>query len=209
MKKKDIVAAIYADLGNVLLPRGFKLKKSDEEFARQIATGEQSISVALVDLSPSFLFSVTIGIRIDEVEKIFHLFSGAPAEFHSMSTTTLTQLDYFADNELKEYSVSTREEVTSATTNLCGIFIETVFPFLDRCVDINSLHAELCIHPNLDSTRPPSGLMHALILSRLAKSDCFNELSRRCQDEVAAFPPLERDKVHHLIEYLNSLDGLK
>src|ERR1044072_7986884 len=103
MKKQEIRDLIYAGLKEILGGAGFKLNKKEGAFTRSIPNGFQRIYVPLYDYNPLFVFSLTIGIRLNAVEDIANQFSGAMGPGQAQTTTSLTQLGYFAGENQKEY----------------------------------------------------------------------------------------------------------
>src|SRR5439155_26327593 len=118
---------------------GFRLRKCEEGFVRHSPRGRQFVGVPLVDYNPEFLMSLVVCIRLDAAEEIFHIFSGSPPRYQSMSYTTITQLEYFTSTVPSEYKVVTQQDAVSALNDLSGLIRDRVFPFLNRYSDVNAL----------------------------------------------------------------------
>lgn len=180
MKKSEIQSLIYEGLGEILSHTDFRLKKSEGGFVRKIPQGRQALVVSLIDYKPKFIFSLTACIRLDEVENILHQFSGSPAKCHSMSYTTMTQLEYFTGITPSEFSVTTEAEVSSALGGLAGIVEEKIVPCFDECQDVRALNQMVNSDPAngvpFDSTQPPWGAAHAIIVARLAEHGDLDQL---------------------------------
>ncbi|NEO53643.1 MAG: hypothetical protein F6K54_11460 [Okeania sp. SIO3B5] len=206
MKKKEVRDLIYSKLNEVLSNKGFRLKKSRECFVRSFTGGHQHISISIIDYRPEFIFSLTMAIRLDAVEQIFHLFSGSLSNYQALSTTTLTQLDYFTEGQVKEYKISTETEILTALEKLSKIIIERIIPFFDKHCDIYSVEAGVNSKSliGFDSTQFPSGAMHAVILAHLAGNPNFEELVGQFQDATRNFPEGEKDKFNQLVVYLRN-----
>ncbi|MCE1181255.1 MAG: hypothetical protein LWW81_02965 [Rhodocyclales bacterium] len=206
MKKKDVVTLLYSGLGDVFGPYGFRLVKSAEAFIRKTPSGDQRLYVSVEDLSPDFVFTVVIGIRIDSVEKICHQFSGAPEQYQGMSVSSITQLGYFLDGKPCEYNVSTPEQISSALKSVSALLVERVVPFLDRCTDAESLDRQV----NSEASRGfnvaqlPYGAMTAVTLAYLAKNPMLTNVISRFKEEMRLFPETERQKLDSLVSYLSS-----
>ena len=98
MKRAEMAGAIFEVLGGILSATEFRLKKSEDGFARKISGGKQVLGVPLWDYHPDFEFSLNICIRLDAVEATFHRFSGSPANYHRMSFTMTARLEQFTGN---------------------------------------------------------------------------------------------------------------
>ncbi|MDZ7363650.1 MAG: hypothetical protein ONB46_23475 [candidate division KSB1 bacterium] len=205
MKKQEVRDMIYTGLNSVLAGNGFRLKKSEESFVRPISGGQQRIYVALWDYQPEFIFSLTMGVRLDAVEQVFHLFSGSPPKYQSMSMTTLTQLEYFTAGKRKEYKISTEAEISTALDDLFKIVTEKVLPFFEKYRDVPSIEAAVnsgSLPTRFDSTQLPAGAMHAVILAHLVGNPNFERMVVQFQDAMRGFPEVEKDKFNRLVAYL-------
>src|SRR4051812_20398476 len=109
MKKSEAKTLIYEGLNSLLAGEGFQLVKKEEGFVRRIPAGKQTVGVPIADYNPTYIFSLTFTTRLDVVEDIFNLFSGSPPKYHSMTETTITQLDYFTKKANTEYTVTSEE----------------------------------------------------------------------------------------------------
>ena len=160
MKKREVRNQAYQALKQVLSDREFVLKRSEEAFVRRIKSGQQRIYVPIIDYSPEYVLSIAIGIRLDEVETIFHKFSGSPEHYQDLSTTTITQLNYFTDGRIVKYTVHTADELDQALNELVSVINSRVLPLLDECTDVEKLYQLLNRGSqfDFDSTQlPPQG----------------------------------------------------
>lgn len=205
MKKKDAHARIYSGLGAILNPYGFSLVKSYEAFVRKTESGDQRLYVSVEDLTPNFIFTVVIGIRIDEVEEICHRFSGALKAHQKMSVTSITQPSYFSNGESMEYSVSTLEQIDLALESVAVLMAERVLPFLNRCTDAISLDHEVNaeISKGFNIMQLPYGAMTSVTLACLAKNQRIEKIIGKFKEDMKFFPESERLKFDSLTSYLS------
>lgn len=203
MTKTEVRDALYQELGPLF--RGFRLKKSDEGFVRAIPGGTQKIVVPLFDYRPVFMFSLMMCMRIDEVERVFNLFSGSPPKYHAMTLTTMTPLGYFYPGlqGKKEYKVETAEEVRNAVQDLSAISGK-ITRFLDQHQNIKSLDATMNSDDGLhfDGSANPYRAMHALILARLAKNPEFEKLAAQYHAQSLNWNSADKKKLDDLVLYL-------
>jgi hypothetical protein len=205
MKKQEIRDFIYAGLKEVLVGAGFKLNKKEGAFSRSIPNGFQRIYVPLYDYNPEFVFSLTIGIRLDAVEDIFNQFSGAMGPGQAQTTTSLTQLGYFAGENQKEYRVSTKEEIDSALSDLTALINSKILPFLEQYQDVPSLDDAINRKklPGFDSTELLSHAMHSITLAKLAGNPSFSALVTEYAKALENFHPADRERFDRLAASLD------
>src|SRR5690242_14384976 len=102
-------------LSAMLQGTGFTHARGSEYFVRPIATGRQSIGMAIWDRQSSVDVALLVSVRLDAVEDVFHKFSGAYPEHRSLSSTVTTPLNYFVGgpdrvrfNRLEDLSATLR-----------------------------------------------------------------------------------------------------
>ncbi len=206
MKKQEVANKIYAALSGVLTQENFRLKKSEGLLTRPIPGGQQRIYVSILDYNPEFIFSLTVAIRLDAVEKLFHLVSGSPPKYQSLSTTTLTQLDYFTSGQYEEYQVSNDMELRKALDDTVRLVYNQILPFFARYHNLTAVEAAVNSEtsPQFDSTQLPAGALHAVILAHLAQNPAIDQIVSRFETAMKDFPTHEKEKLSRLVEHLNS-----
>lgn len=204
MKKQEIREFIYAGLKEILGGAGFKLNKKEGAFTRSFPNGFQKIYVPLYDYNPLFVFSLTIGIRLDAVEDIANQFSGGVGPGQAQTTTSLTQLGYFTQEDRKEYEVSTREEIDSALSDLTPLINSKILPFLDQYQNVLSLDDAINRKKlsGFDSTHPLSHAMASIILAKLANNPLFSALVAEYKKSLENLPPPDREQFDRLVSSL-------
>ncbi len=210
MKKQEVSNLIYAGLKEIL-PGDFRLNKREGAFTRMIPNGFQRIYVPLFDFNPVFAFSLTIGIRLDVVEEIFNQFSGANDAGKSQTTTSLTQLGYFTQEDRKEYKVSNEQEIGAAISQLTPIINSKILPFLEQYQDVQSLDEVINRKklPGFDSSNLLSHAMHAIILAQLSGNVAFPALVAEYAKSLEKFQPADRERFDRLVAFLNDLPADK
>ena len=204
MKKKDVLNLLYSGLFPLLKEVGFKLKKSEEIFERTIDDKTDSISIAIVDLNPKFIVSITMGIRLESVENIFHKFSGAPEQLQKISTTALIQLEYFTSERPKEFLIEFEKDIGLAVNAFSDVIRKKVLPCFDNNKTVKSLDNVLNVDKTFDSTQLLSKAMHSIIIARLADNPDFESISIGYTNSLSAFPDIDQKKYQDL---LNNLKG--
>jgi hypothetical protein len=206
MKKQQVRDALYREL-QPLLP-GWKLVKKDEAFVRPISGGRQTLGIAIVDYKPEFRFSLVLTTRLDAVENIFNQFNSAPAAYHSLTVTSITQLDYFFADEPppKQFSVYSEADIVAAVQQLAPLLRDRILPFFDSHRDIAALDAAMNGgDPQFDKSNPVTRNMHALVLARLAGNPRFEQLVSSYEDAMKHFVEAAKQGFPEIVAYLRSL----
>jgi hypothetical protein len=207
MTKRDARNCIYTELGNVLSRTDFQLKRSEEGFVRRIRGGRQRIGVALYAYNRRFEFSIVISIRLDAVQNISNMFSGAPPEYHSETGTAIVQIEYFADVPTL-FHVTNEEEIRNAVAQLAPIVREKIVPFLDEHQDVASLDRALNRGAkSVDTSHHPYRGMYGIVVAKLAGNPDFDAIVERYLAEMSSMPAQDRDKFIRLVEYLKTHVG--
>jgi hypothetical protein len=204
MKRAEMAGAIFEVLGGILSATEFRLKKSEDGFARKISGGKQVLGVPLWDYHPDFEFSLNICIRLDAVEATFHRFSGSPANYHRMSFTMIARLEQFTGGPPR-YKVRSVEDAAYVGQLLSSDIRDKIVTFFRENETVTDLDRTVNIeHPGIDVTQNPSGAMHAIILARLAGNKGFEKLVSKHQAEMQLAPGAQHP-FNHLVDYLRML----
>jgi hypothetical protein len=205
MKKQEVRDLIYSELDKILSSTGFRLVKTDEAFVRAIPEGKQKIYVSLIDYNPRFIFSLTVGIRLNAVEDIFNLFSGADQKSQKYTVTSLTQLEYFTGRPKSGFTVTSEAEIKSAISELQMVLISKIMPFLDKYTDIRSLDTAMNVEQlqDFDTSMPNVHAMHSIILTKLAGNPDYRKLVSKYEDAMRNFTQFDKDRFSNLVRYMN------
>lgn len=204
---------LYDGLTPIVADGGFRPNKASEGFVHKIPGGRQKISVAFWDYHPEYQFTLTLCIRLDEVEALCHPFAETPPEYQAETLTSLTQLEHLGEVAVPGrgvlYRVTTEEELAAALIPVSRLISEKVLPFLDRHTDLAALDAamnpEIAETPDrraFNSAFHPYRGMTAIAAAYLARNPRFEQLVRRYQEEMEGMIPAERVKFERLVEYL-------
>ena len=206
MNKQAMKNLVFQVLEEGISDPEFRPRKSEDAFVRKIVGGKQMLGVPLWDHSPRFDISLNICIRLDAAEQIYHRFSGSPPKYQSMSTTTITRLEYFTGGP-RRYSLVTADDVTSVGREICKVVRDKVIPFLDRHKDAKSLdEAVNCTQPGLDITQDPAGSMEAVILAHLAGNPDFDAVVTKLRQRMELSPEADH-AFNRLAAYLKEEKG--
>ena len=207
---------LYEGLTPMVAEAGFRPNKASEGFIRKIPGGRQRISVALWEYHPEYQFTLTLCIRLDEVEALCHPFAETPPQYQAETLTSLTQLEHLGEAATLPgrgviYRVTTEDELAAALIPVSRLVAEKVLPFLDRHTDLASLDAAM----NPETAEPPDRRafnsayhpyrgMTALAAAYLARNPRFEPLVTRYQGEMEGMIPSERAKFDRLVGHMRS-----
>jgi hypothetical protein len=205
MKKEEVRAQLYQGLEGVFKAQRFRLNKKEGAFARTVPTGFQKVYVPLMDYNPVFIFSLTVGLRLDAAEDIFNRFSGATGEGQKLTLTTITQLSYFTQGRPAEYKVTTTTEIEAALAGLRGVIDSRIMPFLDQYQDVKSVDIEVNANktPGFDSANLLMHAMHSVILARLSGNPGYSAVVTGYKASLDNYVATEKDKFLRLVSFLD------
>ncbi len=204
MTKKEVKEIVYGDIGRIVSDRGFRLKRVEGAFEREIAGGKQSIGVPIVDYAPKFKISLTLAIRLDAVENIVHLFSGAPTKYHKTSATYVSRLDRFVPTEEAVFEVLTEQDIHSISSRWNPIICSRIFPFLDENQDLTSLAQVMNFDEIREIVTSAAPAMHAVTVARLTKDARFLSLVERYSERMRYLPKEIQESFLQLVEHLKN-----
>jgi len=204
MTKQQVKGLLLGGLEKLLSGKGFRLKKSGPRFTREIPDGFQSIGIPFYDFHPEFEFSLVVCVRLETVERIFHLFAGSPQKYHGESFTVVAQLESFTERRPATFRVATENDLTNAIAILGPIIETKVAPFLDNNRDVKALEQAMNATIPVDISYHPYRGMHAIILAHLVGQPGFDNLVARYETEMRSLPKAEQEKFLGLAHYLRA-----
>jgi len=206
MTKQEARDLVYAGLKKSLKDPDFRLNQKEGAFARRIPIGFQKVYVPFYDYKPMFVFSLTVGIRLDAVEDIFNRFSGANSAGQKLTLTTITRLSHFTGH-LEEYKVSAPAEIATALTDLGTVIQAKIMPFLDNYQDVRSLDTAMNTNkvPGFDSSNLLMHAMHSVILARLNGSSLYRRLVDEYEKSLRNYVAAEKERFNQLVRSLDEM----
>ncbi len=207
-------------MASVVHPARFRLNEDSEEFVRTIDGGRQELSIPLWDYNPLFRFSLCLGIRIDSVEEITNRFSGSPPEYHSITLTSITQLEFLGLHAKPggpvEYRAESQAELAEVLPDVCMMVRERVLPFFDEYRDIGALNRglnpegaeqilQLAWPTNrqaFDATTQPYRAMAGVAVAFLASDPRLKGLVAAYRAQLSEMAEEDRIKYDQMVAYL-------
>ncbi len=131
----------------VVSPAGFRFKKAAEAFVRKIDGGRQELGLPLVDYNPVFHFSFTLWYWPLRPSKILPTGSLDAFKYHSMTLTSITQLEFFGlaagPGNRVDFEVSSEPELMAVMPGVLTMVSERVLPFFQEYRDIAAVNRGL------------------------------------------------------------------
>lgn len=195
------MASLSAWLDRVLHANGFTRIGGGDYFVRSLAGGRQAIGMAVWDYNPRVEIALTVSVRLEAVERVFHLFSGADPDYHNLSSTIVTPFHYFARGPSRV--TAERIEDLHAVFDAWEVVLHAeVLPYLDRATDVGSLDTLVNVTNDvLDIANPPYSFMHHLIIAKLAANPAYDHLIANHRSELRDMG-YETDLYDKLVDYL-------
>ena len=218
MTKTEVRQLLQERLGEAVAAEGFRARRSG--FVRSIKEGHQSLSIALWDHAPQFEFTVSMGIRLDEVEALMHPFAGTEERFRGETLTSLTQLEFLGLTGRPGRGVlfggDDEANLHHAALALAQVVTERVLPFFDNYVDLRAVEAGLNppgaedlrvpIRQNdrsrFDDSNEPYRAMHGIATAYLMGRDCLPSLIDAYRGQLSVMVPEIRSRFEALTEFI-------
>jgi hypothetical protein len=181
---------------------GFVRIAESEYYSRWIPDGKQSIGIAVWDYNPLVEVTITASIRLDEVEEVFHLFSGSLPEHRGFSHTVVTPFNYFSGGPPR-VKAQAEVELAPVLANWEQSLHNEILPYFNFATNATSLDKLVNIDNEiLDITLPPYSFMHHIILARIAKNDSYFDLVANHRSEMEDMN-CNAELYDRLVEYLS------
>lgn len=220
--KTEVERLIVGGLKPVTAPAGFRYVKRDQSFVRFIEGGQQRLGIALWNYNPLFAFSLTMTVRLDAVQAITNQYSGSPPQFHEITTTSLTQLEFLgapSERGKVEFRASSESELAAVLPGVAALVRERVVPFFDEYRDLAALNrglnpdgAERVTQPPwptdrraFDGTYQPYRAMSGVAVARLAGDPRWEQLVAAYRSQLREGPDQDRQKFEGLVAHLLGL----
>jgi hypothetical protein len=184
MNSKEVDRAIYDGLAGILVPAGFKGRRSDCRFIRPTPFGFQDVGAPLWNYDPTFAFSVNVGLRFDTIQDEANPLYPLDPKNWADAFTILLKPAFFIQRELR-FEVQTIDEVAQGMTEIDHLFRVHVFPFFDACNDLGTVERLLNREPGVAFL--PNRKNHAItgiVAAALCRRPDFSEIVARYRDAL-------------------------
>ena len=219
--KTEVRSIIVDAVAPVVGGAGFRYKKSAQAFVRKIDGGRQELGLPLVDYSPTFDFSFALTIRLEAVQAITNRLTGADPKYHSITMTSLTQLEHLGLQGSSgigvNYRVTSEAELQGLLPGVLSMIRERVLPFFDTYRDVVSVNRGLnpagaehdsrvfALHDRraFDASNQPYRAMSGVTVACLANDPRLPALIGAYRREISTLRPEDVARFDALVDYLN------
>ena len=217
--KSEVRRLIVAAIDPVVSAAGFRFKKASEAFVRKIKGGRQELALPLVDYNPIFRFSLVLCVRLDAVEELTNKFSGSPSKYHSMTLTSMTQLEYFGPATDSQhgawFELASETDLLKIMPDVLDLLRDRVLPFFEEYCSIEALNrgfnpvgTEHLIRADrdrrtFDASNLPYRAMAGIAVAYLAKDPRLAMLINGYRNQVTGLNDMDRTKFEELVGHLS------
>jgi hypothetical protein len=219
--KTEVQRMIVDALAPVVSAAGFRFKNASEAFVRKIVGGRQELGLPLVDYSPIFHLSFNLCIRLEAVQEITNRFSGSAPKYHSMTFSSVTQLEFLGlpagPGNRVAFELSSAADLAATMAGIRAMVQERVLPFFDEYRDISAVNRGL--NPDgaervfrivgfpdrgtFDSTNQPYRAMTGVVAAYLANDPRLETLISAYRRQISEMSEHDRSKFENLVSYLS------
>jgi hypothetical protein len=207
MKKQELKAKLLEKLAILLKPYGFVLVRRMDWFIKKGQTS-QIYQLAFYNLGDPYTIAPAIAIRIDEVERIFHLVSGFELQYQKDTPTiNPTIQDLQKAKSGYEYVLRTPEHIEPMANELFKVFTDIALPFMEKNCTISTIDSLLNDSPEKEVIYYTSYLRwyHGAIVAKLNKRENFREVTETYRKFIAKQADYYLADYEKLLEILESL----
>jgi hypothetical protein len=143
--KSELKSALFTSLRSDMAKNGFSLKAANGRFVRRRGEITEMFQLVCLDAKPGYRIQPNVGIRIEQVENIFHQISGFESKFQKDTPTIGSSVGIYltGDSRACEFLLESQSEVAVVAERIIGIFQEFALPYFERLGSIQSIDAEL------------------------------------------------------------------
>jgi hypothetical protein len=204
MTKKEVTETLFSELSTILKPSKFKASKKDNAFIRKVGNGSHWILIGVYDYNPLYQVSFHLGIRLDEVEEMFHKFSGTLPNYQHQSLTCSTPIKFLSQENVDLYNVQSPAELAVVIRNFNQVYTKQGELFFSNHATAELLtKGLLTLGDGFNSIITPYSYMKLLILIRLTNQGDYEKIKREAIDACSGLHQMDRNKLHALVDYLD------
>jgi hypothetical protein len=206
---RELQTELLAVLSPALASRGFVWKSGLSSYVRSADGISHGYMIVFKDAKPGVLIEPNVGVRIDEVERIFHHTSGFDPKFHRGTTTMGASVGQLIANSTRacQFELRSSAELPGTALHILDVFEAHALPYFARWDSLEAIDAELnedplrkSPHRALSSLRCATGLIVARLLGRTNYAELSAQYTTVMTNDSKGF---------YLKEFLALLDSLE
>jgi hypothetical protein len=174
--------AIFAAISPELTSHGFLLKLAKDRFVRRRGEVSDFFQLVCLDGKPGYRIQPNVGVRLEQVEHIFHQASGIESKYQKDTPTMGSSIGMLltGDSRSCEFLVESGSDVAMMAGQIVGTFHEFAMPYYERWGSLIAIDAELNSKPSERSHHRPLAWQRcstAIIAAKLVGRPDYDQLA--------------------------------
>jgi hypothetical protein len=176
--KRSLKEHIFRLVAEHVEPRGFKFSKRRESFVKTGGGISFIFQLVFLDQGTGYRVCPHVGIRIDEVEEIFHQASGYEVKYQNATPTIGNSIRNILNDDTFEYVVSSDQQLETISQKLINVFDTFASQFYAEFCDIKKIDCLLNSSPMLPSSYRAGWLrcFTGVIVAKLSQRRNYDEI---------------------------------
>lgn len=204
----NLKVELLQNLEKYLEPFGFNLVKSKEWFKKKERDRILFFWIVFYKDLYGFRVAPTLAIRFNQIEEIFHRFSGYEKKYQGDTHTIVTEIWRLKNDRASyEYQLASTEDISSITDELILVFKDCADTYFKKHISLNDIDSLLNNEPNqesihqiMDYARCSRGAITAKLCHRNDYDEIVSIYRQRMQDQDHGFYLSQFDA---LLKFLN------
>jgi len=212
MAARSLRQAVLDGLQPRLASEGFKLKRSDDQFVRNLEGVTHYFAFIFQNERPGCHVEPLVKLRINRVQEIFHQFMDWGPHSPPSHTLALTLGHCVCDEGRScEFFVGSVDDVPAQVEHLMRVFHGSALPYYQHWQSLQAIDAELndrspdspSLHLRAESMRFPV----AIIVAKLVGRSDFDQLAANYMRKTCLHPAgFYRPSFEALVSYLKDVE---
>jgi hypothetical protein len=141
----ELKKAVLSSLSPELVKCGFSFKLKNNLFIRRRGEVTDQFQLVWLDAKPGYRIQPNVGVRIEQVEDIFHQTSGFESKYQKDTPTMGNSIGIFLTGDSRdcEFLLESKSEADSTAEKIAGVFREFALPYFERWGSLTAIDAEL------------------------------------------------------------------
>jgi hypothetical protein len=189
MNKQEIKNTFQSLVSNDLLKYGFKLNKQTSIFTRKTSYGWDKFQLNFLNRSNGWDIDFGMLIRLNEIEKIYHVGSYFEEKYHSTTSTIAIDIGtYLNDEDSYRIFLDEDSELDEFYTMTVRLFKEVALPFFEKYNSIQELDNAINVEEgkSIFSGYKYEGNL-GIILAKLANNSKFDFFENKYRNYYKEF----------------------
>lgn len=177
----DLKVAIFTALTPELKRYGFSLKPAKDRFVRRRGGVTDLFQLVCLDAKPGYRIQPNVGVRIEQVEEIFHQTSGFESKHQRETPTFGNSIGILQSGDSRgcEFLLESESQITLIAEKIACVFSEFALPYFERWRSLVSIDGELNDKPSERTNQRPLAWQRCstgIIVARLVGRTDYSNL---------------------------------